>query len=56
MFQLFKKDPVKNLQKEYQQILEKARDAQRKGDIKGFALLTEKSEEVLKQIDSLRKV
>ncbi|MBK7109408.1 MAG: DUF6435 family protein [Chitinophagales bacterium] len=56
MFQLFKKDPIKNLQKDYQKILEKACDAQRSGDIKGFALLTEKSEEILKQIDTLRKV
>ena len=55
MFGLFKKDPVKQLEKEYAAILEKARDTQRSGDIKGYAKLMEQSEEILKKIEALRK-
>jgi len=36
MFGLFKKDPIKVLEKEYDAILLKARDTQRAGDIKGY--------------------
>lgn len=54
MFGLFKKDPIKKLEKEYEAILVKARDTQRAGDIKGYAKLMEESEEILKKIDALR--
>ena len=36
MFNLFRKDPLQRLNKEYARCLEQARDLQRKGDIKGF--------------------
>ena len=36
MFGLFKKDPLVNLQKSYNQLLEEAMQLQRKGDIKGM--------------------
>ncbi len=55
MFGLFKKDPVKKLEKEYEAILEKARDTQRSGDIKGYAKLMGESEEILKKIDELKE-
>lgn len=55
MFGLFKKDPVKALEKEYAAILEKARDTQRSGDIKGYAKLMEQSEEILQRIEALKK-
>lgn len=55
MFGFSKKDPVKNLEKEYYQLLEQARDKQRNGDIKGYALIIEKSELVLSEIERLRK-
>jgi len=54
MFGLFKKDPVKQLEKEYAAILEKARDTQRSGDIRGYAKLMEESEEILKKIEKIR--
>ena len=54
MFGLFKKDPIKKLEKEYDAILLKARDVQRSGDIKGYAKLMAESEEILKKIDELR--
>ena len=54
MFGLFNKDHVKKLEKAYDEILLKARDVQRSGDIKGYAKLMAESEEILKQIDELR--
>ena len=53
MFSLFKKDPLKKLNKEYSTLLEQALAAQRRGDIRGYSELTAKAEEVAKQIDAL---
>lgn len=53
MFSLFKSSPLKKLQKEYSQTLEQAMQAQRKGDIRLFSELTDKSELILKQINEL---
>lgn len=55
MFGLFKKNPLKKLKQDYAQCLEQARDLQRKGDIKGFAAMTDKAEEILQQIDILEE-
>lgn len=44
MFGLFKKDPKKQLEKEYRALLEQAMQAQRSGDIRGYSELTEKAE------------
>jgi len=55
MFGLFKKDPIKKLEKEYEQLLEKARDTQRGGDIKGYAKLMAEAEEIADKIDEMRK-
>lgn len=55
MFNLFKKDPAATLEKEYRSLLEKARDAQRSGDIKLYAKLTDASENVLQRIQDLKK-
>ena len=54
MFGLFKKDPVKKLEKQYYAMLEKARDIQRSGDIKAYALIMAESEELWKQIEALK--
>ncbi|MBR9919268.1 MAG: Lacal_2735 family protein [Bacteroidetes bacterium] len=54
MFSFFKKDPARKLEKEYEKILLEARDVQRSGDIKGYARLMAKSEEILKEIESIR--
>ncbi len=53
MFNLFRKDPLKRLNQEYARCLEQARDLQRRGDIKGFAVMSAQAEELLKQIDEI---
>lgn len=55
MFGFFKKDPIAKLQKEYERLLEKARDTQRKGDIKGYAASMEKAEEILNKIEQMKQ-
>ena len=54
MFGLFKKDPVKALQKKYEKLLEEAMQIQRSGDIKGYAAKMAEAEEVQKEIDALQ--
>ncbi|TNE49780.1 MAG: Lacal_2735 family protein [Bacteroidetes bacterium] len=54
MLNLFKKDPIKKLQKKYETLLTEARDLQRSGDIKAFARKSAEAEEVLQEIDRLR--
>ncbi|MEY3050476.1 MAG: hypothetical protein RLY31_261 [Bacteroidota bacterium] len=54
MFGLFKKDPVKALEKAYARKLEEARDTQRAGDIKGYARLMEEAEAMARQLESLK--
>lgn len=54
MFGLFKKDPVKKLEQEYEALLKKGMDLQRGGDIKGYAEVIAKSEEVARKIETLR--
>ena len=51
MFGLFKKDPLVNLQKSYNQLLEEAMQLQRKGDIKGYAAKMAESEIVMNEIE-----
>lgn len=53
MFGFFKKNPAGKMKKEYVALLEKARDAQRSGDIKGYAKLVEQSEALLRKIEEL---
>ncbi|MCP9235972.1 DUF6435 family protein [Lewinella sp. JB7] len=50
MFGLFKKDPLKALQKRYAALLEEARERQRSGDIRGYAAKTAEAEAVMDQI------
>lgn len=54
MLNFFKKNPSKKLEKEYNSLLEKARDAQRAGDIKLFATISAQAEEVWTKIETLR--
>lgn len=54
MFGLFKKDPVKKLEKEYSQLLEEAMALQRGGDIKGYAAKSAEAEKVMDKIIALR--
>ena len=53
MFSIFKKDPVKKLNKLYEQKLEKAMHAQRNGDIKSYSLITAEAEKIFSEIKSL---
>jgi hypothetical protein len=54
MFGLFKKDPIKKLEKKYEALMEEAMHIQRGGDIKGYARKVAEAEEVQKEIDQLR--
>jgi len=55
MFNLFKKDPIKKLEKEYLAKLEKARDVTRAGDVQKAALITAEAEQIALKIEDLRK-
>ncbi len=54
MLSLFKKNPTKKLEKEYNRLLEKARDAQRSGDIKLFATISAEAEEVWAKVEAIK--
>lgn len=53
MFGLFKKDPKARLDREYKALLEKAMQAQRSGDIRGYSELTEQAEAKRKAMEQL---
>lgn len=54
MFSIFKKDPIKKLDKHYESKLEEAMHAQRKGDIKAYAMITAEAEKIKAQIIALQ--
>jgi hypothetical protein len=53
MFSIFKKDPIKSLNKVYFQKLEQAMRAQRNGDIKSYSMITAEAEEIRVKIEAL---
>ena len=53
MFGLFKRDPRKKLEEEYHQLLEKAMQAQRSGDIRLYSELSEQADGVHQQLKAL---
>lgn len=53
MFSFLSKNPVKKLTKQYNDMLEQAMLAQRKGDIRSYSELTEKTEKIAQQISAL---
>lgn len=53
MFSIFKSNPVKKLNQRYEAKLEQAMQAQRNGDIKSYAMLTEEAEAIFAQIKAL---
>jgi hypothetical protein len=55
MFGLFKSNPAKKLQRQYDKVLEQSMNAQRKGDMRLFAELTTQAEGLWKQISELEK-
>ncbi len=54
MFSIFKQDPIKKLDKLYESKLEEAMHAQRKGDIKSYAMITAEAEEIKEKILELQ--
>lgn len=50
MFSFFKKDPTKKLQKQYDIKLEQAMHAQRNGDIRSYAELTNEADKIYQQL------
>jgi len=54
MFGLFKKDPVEQLKKEYQAVMEEAMHIQRSGDLKAYARKIEAAERILAEIETLK--
>ncbi len=55
MFAFLKPDPAKKLRKQYYQKLEEAMQAQRRGDIKSYAMLTDEAESIRKRFEALEK-
>ena len=53
MFSLFKSDPTKKLRKLYNAKLEKAMQAQRNGDMKSNAFLTEEANSLWQEIQRI---
>jgi hypothetical protein len=54
MFSFFKKDPTKHLQKQYEQMSEKAFQAQRNGNIRLYSELTAKAEKIRTELEALK--
>jgi len=55
MFGLFSSNPVKKMRKKYDKLLEDGMHAQRRGDIKSYAMLTAEAETLWDQIQKLEK-
>ena len=54
MFGFFKKDPIKKLEKEYSDLMTKAMEVQRSGDLRHYAKLIEESEVLQNKIIALK--
>ncbi|MGE6791247.1 hypothetical protein SAMN05216206_0821 [Pseudomonas guineae] len=55
MFGLFKNDPAKKLRKQYSAKLEEAMQAQRNGDIRSYATLSEEAQALWAQLEPLER-
>ena len=55
MFSFFKSDTVKKLKKAHAKKLEQAMHAQRNGDIRSFASITNEAEELKREIQKLQQ-
>lgn len=53
MLSIFKKDPARRMKKDYQQLVQKAYQAQQNGNIRGYSLLTAEAEKLKAKIDEL---
>ena len=52
MFSLFKRNPAKKLRKDYLAKLKQAMEAQRNGNMRAYAFLTEEAEGIRKQMEA----
>jgi len=55
MFSLFKKNPLKKLNKQYEAKLEQAMNAQRNGDIKSYSMISAEAETIAIQIQAFER-
>jgi len=55
MFNMFKADPQKKLQKAYEDKLSEAMKAQRNGDIRGYSALQEEAEAIYAELEKTNK-
>lgn len=55
MFGLFKSNPIKKLEKQYAEQMQKAMEVQRSGDLKLYAKLIAESEDTAAKIQKLRE-
>ncbi|WP_415753456.1 DUF6435 family protein [Pseudomonas leptonychotis] len=55
MFGLFKNDPAKKLRRQYSAKLEEAMQAQRSGDIRSYATLSEEAQALWVQLEPLER-
>ena len=55
MFGLFKKDPVKDLEKKHKQLMEEAMAVQRSGDLRAYAAKIDEAKKLEDRIIELRK-
>lgn len=53
MFSFLKKDPASKLKKEYAALLERALEAQRRGDIRSYSELSSEADEVANKLEQL---
>jgi hypothetical protein len=54
MLGLFKKSPLKKLQAQHEDLLTRAFQAQRNGDIRSYSMLTAEAEAVREKIENLK--
>jgi hypothetical protein len=54
MFKIFRRDPLKKLERQHASKLEEALEAQRNGKIPRYAELTAEAEEIAAEIDRLQ--
>jgi hypothetical protein len=55
MFSIFKSDPIKKLKKAHAKKLEEAMHAQRNGDMRSFATITNEAEALKQKIQKLQQ-
>lgn len=51
----FSTDKKGSLEKKYRKLMEEARDIQRSGDIKAYAIKSDEADQVLKELEALKK-